>query len=137
MTEVNPLSTDDLAAAIGAVSYNGTPVPVYGSLPDRLSPPAIVADYGEPWIDNAEGIPHGVYVVNLTARIVGGSGLTSAVYARLVKLTEVVIARLQDNPVWEVGQVGAPFPLAIREGVTYLAVDVPVTALAQITEDPS
>lgn len=135
MTEVNPLSTDDLAAAIGAVSYNGTPVPVYGSLPDRLTPPAIVADYGQPWIDNAEGLPHGVYSVNLNVRVVAGSGLTSAVYARLVKLTETVIARLQDDQTWTVGQVGAPFPLAIREGVTYLAADVPVAALAQITED--
>lgn len=135
MTEVNPLSTEDLAAAIGPVSYDGQPVQVLGTVPDRFSPPAIVVDYGEPWIDNAEGWPHGVYVTNLAVRIIAGAGLTSAAYARAVKLTEVVIARLQDNPVWQVGQVGGPFSLSLREGVTYLAVDVPVTALTQITED--
>ena len=135
MTEVNPLSAAALVAAIGPVSYGGTPVPVYDTLPDALTPPAIVVDYGQPWIDNAEGYPHGVYVAQLTARIAAGVGLKSAVYARIVALTETVIARLQDDPTWTVGQVGAPFPLAIREGVTYLAVDVPVTALVTITED--
>ena len=135
MTEVNTLSTQDLAAAIGPVSYAGKPVPVHGTIPDRVSAPAIVVDYGEPWIDNAEGYPHGVYVVNLAVRVLAGTGLTSASYARVVKLVETVIARLQDDDTWQVGTVGGPFPLSPREGVTYLAVDVPVTALAQITED--
>lgn len=135
MTEVNPLSSDALATAIGPITYQDKPVPVLGTVPDRLSPPAVVVDYGEPWIDNAEGYPHGVYVVNLAVRILGGTGLTSAAYARVVKLTEVVIARLQDDPVWQVGTVGGPFSLSPREGVTFLAVDVPVAALTQITED--
>lgn len=135
MTEVNPLSAADLAAAVGTITYDGRPVPVHPTVPDRLDAPAVVVDYGEPWIDNAEGLPHGVYQANLALRIIAGKGTTSASYARVVRLVEVVIARLQKNETWQVGTVGGPFTLALREGVTFLAVDVPVAALVTITED--
>lgn len=112
--------TDALSAIEGASVHRG--------LPDRVSPPALVLEPADPWIDTTSEPTPNTAAFRFTVRVIAGVGTASGAESALDVLLASTITALVDAPSqWSIETVSAPGVVTIG-GAGFLSADIVVSA---------
>lgn len=120
---------DDLAAALAPLGE------VFGQMPARFTPPAVLLQPDDPWITVEPGTPYRAGDVRYRVVIIVRPGDNIAQDNTVTKLVEDALDALHDSGNdWLVRQVVAPYDLQIGEAL-FLAARLHVERTTRLTTD--
>ncbi|MFD6091316.1 hypothetical protein ACFWGN_04250 [Oerskovia sp. NPDC060338] len=114
----------NLAAALGDIEGAS----VHPGLPDRFTPPALVVEPADPWIDTTNESTPNTAAFRFKVRVIAGVGTPAGAESALDILLAATITALLDSPSqWSVETVSAPGVVTIGEA-GFLSADITVSA---------
>lgn len=114
----------NLTAALGDIEGAS----VHPGLPDRVTPPALVVEPADPWIDTTGEPTPDTGMFRFKVRVVAGVGTASGAEADLDDLLADTLAALLTSPSrWSVETVSAPGVVTVAES-PFLSADIVVSA---------
>jgi hypothetical protein len=128
----------DAAAAALAQVVDTDPM-VFGDAVESLTPPALLLDWADPWVEPAARIGSiggcqwtaRLQVICIAGRLEPGAGVDV-----LEQLVSLVVARLEADPyTWTLDSVSAPLQRDLA-GISYLAANVVYAVPTSLRESP-
>lgn len=120
---------DDLKAALAPLGE------VFGQMPARFTPPAVLLQPDDPWVTVEDLTPFRSGDVHYRVVIIARHGDNPAQDNTITTLAEQALDAIHDSAhQWTVTQVVAPYDLAIGEAL-FLAVRLHVVRKSRITTD--